>query len=105
VLVICPALWETKLRQPRYLEDSYVLSHESFFLMVSIVAETQVSGAQQFRFHLQEASIDEVHRAIREGQIGCGSLVQLYLNRAKAYNGVRNTKSIYKCIIYMYCIT
>jgi amidase len=61
-----------------------------FFLMVSMVAASQVSRAQQFRFQLQEASIDEVHRAIREGQITCTSLVQLYLNRAKAYNGVSN---------------
>lgn len=44
--------------------------------------------AQPFRFHLQEATIDDIHRAIREGQITCGGLVQLYINRAKAYNGV-----------------
>jgi len=40
-----------------------------------------------FRFHLQEATIDDIHRAIRGGQITCRQLVQLYLNRAKAYNG------------------
>src|SRR5579863_572738 len=39
-------------------------------------------------FHLQEATIDSVHAAIRSGQITCRGLVQLYLNRAKAYNGV-----------------
>ena len=44
--------------------------------------------AQPFRFHLQEATIDDIHRAIREGQISCRGLVQLYINRAKAYNGV-----------------
>jgi amidase len=44
--------------------------------------------AQAFRFHLQEATIDDIQRAIREGQISCRSLVQLYVNRAKAYNGV-----------------
>lgn len=53
-------------------------------------AATLVIGvhAQQPRFHLQEATIDDVHRAIREGQITCRGLVQLYINRAKAYNGV-----------------
>jgi len=40
------------------------------------------------RFHLQEATIDDIHQAIRDGQITCQGLVQLYLNRAKAYNGV-----------------
>jgi amidase len=40
-----------------------------------------------FRFHLQEATIADVHRAIRAGQLTCRQLVQLYLNRARAYNG------------------
>ncbi len=61
-----------------------------FFLVLSILAGNGVSAAQQFRFHLQEATIDDVHRAIQEGQITCRGLVQLYLNRAKAYNGVSN---------------
>src|ERR1700759_3226764 len=45
----------------------------------------QANGA--FRFHLQEATIDDIQRAIRGGQITCRQLVQLYVNRAKAYNG------------------
>jgi amidase len=47
---------------------------------------TPAAGA--FRFHLQDATIDDIHRAIRDGQITCQSLVQLYLKRAQAYNGV-----------------
>ena len=43
--------------------------------------------AGTFRFHLQEATIADVHRAIRSGQLTCRQLVQLYLNRARAYNG------------------
>src|SRR5262245_39755904 len=43
-----------------------------------------------FRFQLMEATIPDVHRAIQEGQITCRSLVQAYLNRAKAYNGTCN---------------
>src|SRR5436190_17896879 len=47
-------------------------------------------GAQgpSWRFQLEEATIDDVHRAIKEGQITCQGLVQAYLNRARAYNGV-----------------
>src|ERR1035437_3800348 len=45
---------------------------------------------QGFRFHLEEATIADVHRAIQSGQITCRGLVQAYLNRARAYNGVCN---------------
>jgi len=46
--------------------------------------------AQEFRFQLEEATIADVHRAIQTGQITCQGLVQAYLDRAKAYNGVSN---------------
>src|SRR5438105_8125787 len=58
------------------------------FLVFALFAATQAGYSQRFRFHLQEATIDDVHQAIREGQITCRGLVQLYINRAKAYNGV-----------------
>src|ERR1700758_1800772 len=60
----------------------------AFLVLAAMLAATNASYAQQFRFHLQEATIDDVHRAIREGQITCRGLVELYINRAKAYNGV-----------------
>lgn len=43
-----------------------------------------------FVFHLQEATIPDVHRAIQEGQITCQGLVRAYVNRARAYNGTCN---------------
>ncbi|MDB4977256.1 MAG: amidase, Asp-tRNAAsn/Glu-tRNAGln amidotransferase subunit [Myxococcaceae bacterium] len=39
-------------------------------------------------FHLQEATISDVHHAIKTGQITCRGIVEAYLERAKAYNGV-----------------
>src|SRR4051812_29161981 len=39
------------------------------------------------RFHLEEASIAEVHRAIRAKEITAEQLVQLYFKRIEAYNG------------------
>jgi amidase len=39
-------------------------------------------------FHLEEATIDELHQAIRAGQITCAEIVQRYIERARAYNGV-----------------
>ena len=38
-------------------------------------------------FHLEEASIADVHRAIRAGQITAAQLVNLYFKRIEAYNG------------------
>jgi amidase len=54
------------------------------------LSQTTRAQGQAFRFQLEEATIDDVHRAIRERQISCRSLVQSYVNRAKAYNGVSN---------------
>lgn len=39
------------------------------------------------KFHLEEATIDDIHGAIESGQITCKGLVQAYIERAKAYNG------------------
>ena len=39
-------------------------------------------------FVLEEAKIDELHAAIRAGQISCVDVVQHYIARARAYNGV-----------------
>jgi Asp-tRNA(Asn)/Glu-tRNA(Gln) amidotransferase A subunit family amidase len=62
-------------------------------LIISVIAasgdrvHTQQPPSQ---FHLLEATISDVHRGIREGQLTCRALVQAYINRAKAYNGTCN---------------
>jgi Asp-tRNA(Asn)/Glu-tRNA(Gln) amidotransferase A subunit family amidase len=66
-----------------------------FFIAVMLSA-VGISGNKlhareaPFQFHLLEATIPDVHRAIREGQITCRGLVQAYINRANAYNGTCN---------------
>ena len=60
------------------------------FALALVLFAGTISRTQQPRFHLQEATIDDVHRAIRSGQLTCSALVKLYINRAKAYNGVSN---------------
>jgi Asp-tRNA(Asn)/Glu-tRNA(Gln) amidotransferase A subunit family amidase len=45
-----------------------------------------MTGEKPFR--LEEATIDELHEAIRAGQITCVEVVQHYIARARAYNGV-----------------
>ena len=59
----------------------------AIFLFAAILAWAEAAYSQQSRFHLQEATINDIHRAIRDGQITCRGLIQLYINRAKAYNG------------------
>jgi Asp-tRNA(Asn)/Glu-tRNA(Gln) amidotransferase A subunit family amidase len=39
-------------------------------------------------FRIEEATIVGVHAAIKQGQITCRDVVEAYVNRAKAYNGV-----------------
>ena len=39
-------------------------------------------------FRLEEATIAELHAAIRGGQITCVEIVQRYIARVRAYNGV-----------------
>jgi amidase len=39
-------------------------------------------------FRLEEATIDDLHRAIRSGATTCVEVVQQYIDRARAYNGV-----------------
>ncbi len=43
--------------------------------------------AQQGPFRLEEASITDIHNAIRAGQTSCRQIVETYIERAKAYNG------------------
>ena len=67
-----------------------VWAKRALFLLAAMLVSGEAAAPQQFRFHLQDASIDDIHRAIQTGQVTCQGLVQLYLNRAKAYNGVSN---------------
>ena len=39
-------------------------------------------------FRLEEATIDELHEAIRAGRTSCAAVVRHYIERARAYNGV-----------------
>src|SRR5262245_8912234 len=49
---------------------------------------TAQSGAYEKPFRLEEATIEELHAAISSGQTSCVAIVQYYLDRARAYNGV-----------------
>ena len=44
-------------------------------------------AAAPWKFRLEEARIEDIHRAIRSRQITCAGLVQAYINRIRAYDG------------------
>ena len=46
------------------------------------------AGAAKGAFQVAEATIHDIHNAIQTNQITCRQLTQLFVNRAKAYNGV-----------------
>src|SRR5947207_4473734 len=57
-------------------------------LLVAPYAVSQATAQQGWRFHLEEATIADVHRAIRARQITAEQLVSLYFKRIEAYNGI-----------------
>ena len=60
----------------------------SLMLSAVIVMSTPaLVWAQQGQFQIEEASITDIHNAIRSGQTTCQQIVQAYLERTKAYNG------------------
>jgi amidase len=69
--------------QRRYMKFKWlVLLAVLGIVVVSAGAQTKSSG----RFHLQEASIADIQRAILAKQITSTGIVELYLKRIKAYN-------------------
>src|SRR5438105_7021196 len=54
----------------------------SFILLVPSLA-----SAQTAKFHIEEATIEDIQAAILQGELTSTRVVQLYLNRIKAYNG------------------
>ena len=59
-----------------------------FFLMPGIAAAQFPGTIQPDVFQLEEATIEGIHHAIQDGEISCRKLVQAYVDRARAYNGV-----------------
>ena len=51
-------------------------------------ALTKGEGDHDKKFEIVEATIENIHDAIKAGDITCTDLVQQYIDRAKAYNGV-----------------
>ena len=58
------------------------LAFASFILLTPSLA-----SAQTAKFQIEEATIEDIQAAILRGELTSTRVVQLYLNRIKAYNG------------------
>ncbi len=56
------------------------------FSTSKLEAQTPATSATPTVFHLSEATIDDVHAAIRSGRTTCRELIELYLKRVAAYD-------------------
>ena len=63
------------------------LAVATLLLLLPGIAVAQTETSQSEPFHLQEATIEGIHRAIQGGRISCEGLVRAYVERARAYNG------------------
>jgi Asp-tRNA(Asn)/Glu-tRNA(Gln) amidotransferase A subunit family amidase len=71
--------------------DEATLSRKWLTLMLfcSLAGAGRTSeGATPGKFQVEEATIAGIHAAITSGQATCKQVVQAYIDRAKAYNGV-----------------
>src|SRR4029079_12479615 len=48
--------------------------------------QTSATSRASSRFHVEEATIADVHRAIQQGETTCRAVVESYVERARAYN-------------------
>jgi Asp-tRNA(Asn)/Glu-tRNA(Gln) amidotransferase A subunit family amidase len=56
-------------------------------LSALLASEALASGYKSRRFQVEEATIEDIHEAIRARRLTATQLVHLYLERIKAYNG------------------
>jgi len=55
-------------------------------LLIFLTIPFQISAEQPEKFDLIEATISEIHQAIRSGEITCLQLVNAYLKRIETYD-------------------
>jgi amidase len=70
--------------------NSKTLLHYTYGLCMTAVlfaGASSMAMAAKAPFQVEEASIDDLHQAIKEGRTTCKQIVQSYVDRARAYNG------------------
>ena len=64
------------------------LALASTIIAVGNVRPAEMAAQSRATFEVEEATIASIHAAITSGQTTCRAVVQAYIERAKAYNGV-----------------
>src|SRR5690349_9963165 len=75
----------SRTEPPRKTMRGNAMKRKVFGLLLLL---TPALALGQNQFHIEEASITDIQSAIKSGQITCQGVVEAYLTRAKAYNGV-----------------
>ncbi len=57
-------------------------------LLAGLAAACAWHSAARAQFQIEEATIEGIQSAIRDGETTCVGVVQAYIERAQAYNGV-----------------
>ncbi len=73
--------------RPRSLRSTISMLGIGTAVLCAAHLALMAKAASAPRFHLEEATIADVHRAIRAKEITAEQLVQLYFKRIEAYNG------------------
>src|ERR1700745_4509289 len=73
--------------RPRSLRPTVSMLASAAAVLCAAQLALVTKAAAAPRFHLEEATIAGVHRAIRAKEITAEQLVQLYFKRIEAYNG------------------
>ena len=63
------------------------LAAAALCLSMPAFAAAQPAAGRSDAFQVEEATIEGIHRAIRDGRTSCQGVVQAYVDRARAYNG------------------
>ena len=73
--------------RPRSIRSTVCLLGIGTAVLCATQLALMANAASAPRFHLEEATIADVHRAIRAKEITAEQLVQRYFKRIEAYNG------------------
>ena len=79
-------VWTTTRKRSRRVLTG-ILGVGTLFALLPAGGVAQSETSRSAPFQLEEATIEGIHRAIRDGQVSCEGLVRAHVERARAYNG------------------
>src|SRR5262249_31122263 len=79
--------WHNLTRSQK--EEDFMMRHLVLACLIGVffVLLPSLASAQSTKFQIEEATIESIQASILRGELTATRIVQLYLNRIKAYNG------------------